>query len=139
MDVSPVPMGEGRWCVFMISMHCVSGVCIACGLFLFLSSDVSSVSIRVDSLGRGWGICGVCMVSVWAVPINVVSLWYACGRCLLCVANGGVCMVFVWCWHGVLLFGLRVVSFWYRSGVCCHVTAVYGVYARTLRCLCRVH
>ena len=82
-------------------------------------------------------VCAWCVS--WGVPINDVSLWYACGSCLLCVSNGVGCMVFVWCGHGVLLFGLRVVSFWCRSGVCCHVTAVYGVYARTLRCLCRVH
>ena len=67
-------------------------------------------------------VCAWCVS--WGVPINVVSWWYACRSCLFCVANRGVCMVFVWWGHVVLLFGVRVVSFWYGSGVGCHVTDV---------------
>ena len=92
-----------RWCVFMISMHWVSGVCVVCGLFVFFSSGVCQCRF-------GWTRFefGVSMVCAWGelcvgVPINVVSVWYACGRCLMCV----VIMVCVWC-----LFGVGTACFW---------------------------
>lgn len=112
-----------RCCVCMISMHCVHGLLVVCGLFVFFSSGVCAVQIRVDSglsLGYLW-----CVHGVWGLPINVVSGWYGCGRCLVCMVNCGVCMVYVSCVHGMLLGGLSVVRFFYRSGVCCDVTPEY--------------
>ena len=86
------------------------------------------------SLGYQW-----CVRGMWALPINGISVWYACGRCLVCLVNRGVSMVFVLCVHGVLVGGLSVVCFWYRRGVCRDVTPAYGVYAHNLCCLCSVH